>query len=62
MDIKNPEIFLEAPLLIIAFALMVTGIPLIESDFRIGFLLIFSSIVVVIIEKLVERWDSKGKI
>lgn len=62
MDIKNPEIFLEAPLLIIAFVLMVTGIPLIESDFRIGFLLIFSSIVVVIIEKLVERWDSKEKI
>jgi len=59
MDIKdNVELFLEAPLLIISFLLAITGVTMIPESLIPGVALVFLSSLIVVAEKLIERWDS----
>jgi len=57
--IENPEMFLEAPLLIIAAGTFVSGLNLLEGNYRGGVALIAFSAVLVVIEKYVERVTTK---
>ena len=59
MDIKdNVELFLEAPLLIISFLLAITGVNMITESLIPGVALVLLSSLIVVAEKLIERWDS----
>lgn len=59
MDIKdNVELFLEAPLLIISFLLAITGVTMIPESLIPGVALVLLSSLIVVAEKLIERWDS----
>lgn len=57
--IENPEMFLEAPLLIIAAGTFASGLSVLEGNYRGGVALIAFSAVLVIIEKYIERVASE---
>lgn len=61
MSIKDPEMYLEAPLLVVAFIILTTGIGLIESNLPVGVGLVALSVLIVILEKYIEREDAKKK-
>ena len=51
---KDPKLFLEAPLLIIGFGLMATGITQMDNNPSLGIGLIALAGALVIIEKYIE--------
>ncbi len=62
MNIKdNVETFLEFPLLIVGFTCLSLGAMILPENFNIGMSLFLFSVAIILIEKLVERWDTKRK-
>ena len=51
--------FLEAPLLIVGVGLLIGGLNYLEKDVVTGISLIVLSIAVILVEKYVEKKDSK---
>jgi len=58
---ENIEVYLEAPLLIAAVVLMGAGIPLLQEGTTLGVGLVVGGVLVIMIEKLIEKWDSLRK-
>ena len=59
-DTNNVELFIEFPLLVIAGGLLVGGLNLLAENLIAGIALIVLSAAIVLIEKFVERTDSKN--
>ena len=55
----NVELFLEAPILILAFVLAIKGLDLLDVNPNYGLTMIVLSATLVFVEKYIEKKDSK---